>query len=76
MIPGLVTPGEVDAVQFTQVRSVLTARQGYDEVEVDEFLDRVAETIAVQAREIDALRAMAVLPIRREHAAAAVGRAS
>ena len=50
------TPHDVDAVQFTIVRNLITGRVGYDEIEVDEFLDRVANTIARQARLIDQLQ--------------------
>jgi DivIVA domain-containing protein len=50
-----VTPGEIDAAQFTQVRNLFSGRRGYDEDEVDEFLDRTATTIANLMRENDAL---------------------
>ena len=52
-----VTAGEVDAVLFTSRRS-WSGRYGYDETEVDDFLDRVADTIAEQERELSLLRSL------------------
>ena len=49
-----VTAGECDAVEFTVVNRHF-GRPGYLESEVDDFLDRVGNTIADQAREIDRL---------------------
>lgn len=52
-----VYPGEIDVVQFTQVRNLFTNAHGYQENEVDTFLDRCAATIAGLMRENDALHA-------------------
>jgi DivIVA domain-containing protein len=54
--PKPVTAGEADVVEFTQVWNLFTGRRGYDEDEVDEFLERVAFTLAAQGRELDAAR--------------------
>jgi DivIVA domain-containing protein len=54
--PKPVTAGEADVVEFTQVVNWFTMRHGYDEAEVDAFIDRVAFTLAAQGRELDALR--------------------
>lgn len=53
-----VTAGEIDVVQFTQVGNVFSRRHGYDEDEVDEFLDRCAATIVALTRERDAARVL------------------
>lgn len=49
-----VTAAEVDVVCFEGTRF----RRGYDEDEVDDFLDRVAATLAADARALEEIRAI------------------
>ncbi len=51
----MLTPADVQARQFTETRFL----RGYDELEVDEFLDEVAATLTALLAEIERLRARA-----------------
>lgn len=51
----MLTPADVQAKRFTETR----LRRGYDEMEVDEFLDEVAMALAALTEEIERLRAQA-----------------
>jgi len=50
--PRMLTPADVQAKRFAETR----LRRGYDELEVDDFLDEVAATLAALAEEIERLR--------------------
>ncbi len=65
----MLTPADVQEKRFAETR----LRRGYDELEVDEFLDEVAATLTALLEEVGRLRAQARGVVRNADGSAGSG---